>query len=94
MFKTIFFFYYTWIQNTFYYTALTFFVVNIFNVILGLAVTSGLLDKGVAQVYVTDTSTKSIGDLHDMLISKVISLYIFSFKFDFIVIIQIIYIAV
>lgn len=42
----------------------------------GLAVTSGLLDKGVAQVYVTDTSTKSIGDLHDMLISKVISLYL------------------
>ncbi|KAF8781629.1 Leucine dehydrogenase like protein [Argiope bruennichi] len=35
-----------------------------------LAVTSGLLDRGAAHVYVTDTSKKSIGDLHDALASK------------------------
>ncbi|XP_035229942.1 phenylalanine dehydrogenase-like isoform X1 [Stegodyphus dumicola] len=37
---------------------------------IGLAVASGLLDRGAAHVYVTDTSKKSIGDLHDALISK------------------------
>ncbi|CAL1286670.1 unnamed protein product [Larinioides sclopetarius] len=37
---------------------------------IGLAVTSGLLDRGAAHVYVTDTSKKSIGDLHDALASK------------------------
>lgn len=42
-----------------------------FMIFLGLAVTSGLLDRGAAQVFVTDTSKKSTGDLHDALISKV-----------------------
>ncbi|GIY59363.1 leucine dehydrogenase [Caerostris darwini] len=37
---------------------------------IGLAVTSGLLDRGAAHVFVTDTSKKSIGDLHDALASK------------------------
>ncbi|GFR10010.1 leucine dehydrogenase [Trichonephila clavata] len=37
---------------------------------IGLAVASGLLDRHAAHVYVTDTSKKSIGDLHDALASK------------------------
>ncbi|XP_054720654.1 phenylalanine dehydrogenase-like [Uloborus diversus] len=38
---------------------------------IGLALTSGLLERGVTHVYVTDTSKKSIDDLHDALVSKV-----------------------